>query len=583
MLTTLLVRDFVIVDHAEIHFNPGFTVFSGETGAGKSILIDALSLTLGARAESLVVRPGAQRADICAVFAPPPALQQWLVEHHLADDQAAEDSPENASDHTLILRRVIDAQGRSRAYVNGVPCTLTQLRELGEHLVDIHGQHAHQSLLRTARQRDMLDAQGGAEQVALARQVRQNWQDWQQAARTLQQARQDQQAQAATRERLAQQLEDFERLALKAGEWEALSARQNQLAHAQTIMQGGAAALAALEGEDSTEQTSARHQLRSASHAIQNLLRFDARLQGVQEALESASISLAEAASDLQAYLSGLELDPVSLENVEARLSDIFDLARKYRVEPEQLPALHVRVQTEHEASVAGADLPALQAQVEKCRAAYDEHAAALTRARRKTAQKLGEQVTRAMQTLAMQGGCFEIALNACEPSGHGNETVEFLVAGHAGTPARALNKVASGGELARLSLALSVIASQAARVPTLIFDEVDVGIGGAVAEVVGRLLRELGGQYQVLCVTHLPQVAACGNHHFQVEKSQQEINGQAVTLSRIQALIEAERVEEIARMLGGLKVSSVTRTHARELLAAQNAASNEAVVKRKK
>jgi len=583
MLTTLLVRDFVIVDHAEIHFNQGFTVFSGETGAGKSILIDALSLTLGARAESLVVRPGAQRADICAVFAPPPALQQWLVEHHLADDQAAEDSPENASDNTLILRRVIDAQGRSRAYVNGVPCTLTQLRELGEHLVDIHGQHAHQSLLRTARQRDMLDAQGGAEQVALARQVRQNWQDWQQATRTLEQARQDQQAQAATRERLAQQLEDFERLALKAGEWETLSARQNQLAHAQTIMQGGAAALAALEGEDSTEQTSARHQLRSASHAIQNLLRFDARLQGVQEALESASISLAEAASDLQAYLSGLELDPVSLENVEARLSDIFDLARKYRVEPEQLPALHVRVQTEHEASVAGADLPALQAQVEKCRAAYDEHAAALTRARRKTAQKLGEQVTRAMQTLAMQGGCFEIALNACEPSGHGNETVEFLVAGHAGTPARALNKVASGGELARLSLALSVIASQAARVPTLIFDEVDVGIGGAVAEVVGRLLRELGGQYQVLCVTHLPQVAACGNHHFQVEKSQQEINGQAVTLSRIQALIEAERVEEIARMLGGLKVSSVTRTHARELLAAQNAASNEAVVKRKK
>jgi len=579
MLTSLLVRDFVIVDHAEIHFNPGFTVFSGETGAGKSILIDALSLTLGARAESPVVRPGAQRADICAVFAPPPALQQWLVEHNLVDEKTVEDVPESSSedafiDSTLILRRVIDVQGRSRAYVNGVPCTLTQLRELGEHLVDIHGQHAHQSLLRTARQRDMLDAQGGAEHLVLARQVRQSWQAWQQAEHALQQAQQDQQDLAATRERLAQQLEDFERLALKAGEWESLSARQNQLAHAQAIMEGGAAALAALEGEDSGEQTSARHQLHSARHAIQNLLRFDARLQGVQDALESASISITEAASDLQAYLSGLELDPNSLESVEARLSDIFDLARKYRVEPEELPALHERVQTEHEASVAGADLPALQAQVEKTRAAYDEHAAALTRTRRKTAKKLGEQVTRAMQTLAMQGGCFEIALNACEPSSHGNETVEFLVAGHAGSPARALNKVASGGELARLSLALSVIASQAARVPTLIFDEVDVGIGGAVAEVVGRLLRELGGQYQVLCVTHLPQVAACGNHHFQVEKSQQTIQGKTCTLSRIQALSgdenEAGRVEEIARMLGGIKVTDVTRKHARELLAGQ-------------
>jgi len=568
MLTCLLVRDFVIVDLAEIHFESGFTVFSGETGAGKSILIDALSLALGARADSTVVRDGADRADICAVFHPPESVQQWLREHSLLAQQEAED----ASEDSLILRRVIDAQGRSRAYINGVPSTLAQLRELGEQLVDIHGQHAHQSLLRPARQRDMLDAQGGAPQTALARQVRQSWQDWQQAVYALQQAQQDQQALSATRERLAQQLEDFEQLALKEGEWEQLSAQQNQLAHAQAIIEGSTAVLAALEGDAQGEggPASVQHLLSTASQVLQRLLRFDARLQGVQAALESASISIDEALSDLHAYLDRLELDPATLMQVESRMSAVFDLARKYRVEPEELLALHERTQAEYAASMAGADLPALQARVERCRAVYDEQAAALTSLRQQTAARLSEQVTQAMQTLAMQGGYFKAALNPCEACAHGNETVAFLVAGHAGTPARALNKVASGGELARLSLALSVIASQAARVPTLIFDEVDSGIGGAVAEVVGRLLRELGGHYQVLCVTHLPQVAACGNHHFQVEKAEQKTQGKIHTVSRIQILDAEQRVNEVARMLGGIKVSDVTRKHARELLAGQ-------------
>jgi len=591
MLETLLVRDFVIVDHAEIHFSTGFTVFSGETGAGKSILIDALSLALGARSDASVVRAGAERADICAVFHASDSLLDWLAEHSLtAEASGQQDTPDTCPDPTLILRRIIDAQGRSRAWINGVPCTLTQLRELGEQLVDIHGQHAHQSLLRTSQQRDMLDAQGGHH--AQARGVRQAWQDWQQAEEALQKASQDQQALHATRERLAQQLADFEALALKAGEWEVLSAQQNQLAHAQAIVEGSASVLAALEGEGEGAvdvaraggQSSVQRQLRSASHTLQTLLRFDAGLQGVLDALESASICVAEAASELQNHLHKLELDPATLAQVESRMSAVFDMARKYRVEPQELLALHERTQAEYEASVAGADLATLQAQVDASRTAYEQHAAELSRLRQQTAQRLGKQVTKAMQELAMQGGHFEVALTPCAASGHGNETVAFLVAGHAGTPARPLNKVASGGELARLSLALSVIASQAARVPTLIFDEVDSGVGGAVAEVVGRLLRELGGQYQVLCVTHLPQVAACGNHHYRVEKSQPSAKGKAgdkasnkqghkpppATVSRIQALDEDGRVNEVARMLGGITVSDVTRTHARELLAGQ-------------
>lgn len=545
MLSSLLVRDFVIVDHAEIHFDNGFTVFSGETGAGKSILIDALSLALGARSDANSVREGRERADISAVFATPSSLQPWLEEHSLATDD------------TLILRRVVDTQGRSRAYINGVPATLTQLRELGEQLVDIHGQHAHQSLLRASSQREMLDDQGG--HAALAQQVRQAWQAWQQNLQALQQAQQDQQTLQAARDRLAQQLDELGKLALKPGEWDTLSQQQSRLAHAQAILEGSAQALSALDGEEG----SAQQQLRAAAHALQTLVRHDPRLQSICDAIESARISAAEAVSDLQAHLHKLELDPESLAQVERRMSAVFDTARKYRVEPEELPALQEQLQSQHAASLASADLAALQAQADDAQAAYDKLAAELSKTRRKTAQRLGEQVTQAMQDLAMQGGRFEIALLACAPSSHGNETVDFLVAGHAGTKPRPLAKVASGGELARLSLALSVIASQAARVPTLIFDEVDTGVGGAVAEVVGRLLRELGARHQVLCVTHLPQVAACGMHHYKVEKTQKK----NTTLSHIQALDEAARVEEVARMLGGLTLTEATRTHARELL----------------
>jgi len=546
MLRSLHIHDFVIVDQAEIQFESGFTVFSGETGAGKSILIDALSLALGARGDAAAIREGASRTDISAVFDAPSALRQALAEQSFDPDDA------------LVLRRVIDGQGRSRAYINGVPATLAQLKQLGEALVDIHGQHAHQSLARPASQRDMLDAQGGHQQ--LARDTQQAWQQWQQSEKLLHKARDNHEALQQERERLEWQIGELQRLDPGKDEWETLSASHNRLAHAQALLQGATQALAALDNDEASVQ----HFLGAALHQLQPLLRHDAHLQGICEALESARIAAGEAASDLNSYLDRLELDPEALAQAERRLSALFEAARQFKVEPEALPELLQTLQAQlAETDVAG-DLDALAEQVRQAQARYNELARQLGAARKKAAKKLSAQVSEAMQTLAMQGGRFEVALQAAPPSAHGLETIEFLVAGHGGVTPRPLAKVASGGELARLSLALSVIASQAARVPTLIFDEVDTGVGGAVAEVVGRLLRQLGARHQVLCVTHLPQVAACGDHHYEVSKATR----QGATLSQIQLLGANGRVDEIARMLGGLKITDTTRKHAREMLA---------------
>ncbi|WP_017525915.1 DNA repair protein RecN [Pusillimonas noertemannii] len=546
MLRSLHIHDFVIVDKAEIQFESGFTVFSGETGAGKSILIDALSLALGARGDAAAIREGASRTDISAVFDAPTELRQALAEQSFDPDDA------------LVLRRVIDGQGRSRAYINGVPATLAQLKQLGEALVDIHGQHAHQSLARPASQRDMLDAQGGHQQ--LARDTQQAWQQWQQSEKLLHKARDNHEALQQERERLEWQIGELQRLDPGKDEWEALSASHNRLAHAQALLQGATQALAALDNDEASVQ----HFLGAALHQLQPLLRHDTHLQGICEALESARIAAGEAASDLNSYLDRLELDPDALAQAERRLSALFEAARQFKVEPEALPELLQTLQAQlAETDVAG-DLDALAEQVRQAQARYNELARQLGAARKKAAKKLSVQVSEAMQTLAMQGGRFEVALQAAPPSAHGLETIEFLVAGHGGVTPRPLAKVASGGELARLSLALSVIASQAARVPTLIFDEVDTGVGGAVAEVVGRLLRQLGARHQVLCVTHLPQVAACGDRHYEVSKTTR----QGATLSQIQLLGANGRVDEIARMLGGLKITDTTRKHAREMLA---------------
>ncbi|AMH06146.1 MULTISPECIES: DNA repair protein RecN [Achromobacter] len=546
MLRTLHIRDFVIVEQTEIHFGPGFTVFSGETGAGKSILIDALALALGERGDVSVLREGAARADITAVFDTPPALRAWLAEREIdADDE-------------LALRRVIDAQGRSRAYINGTPATVAQLRELGDSLVDIHGQHAHQSLMRPEAQRDLLDAHGGHGELRQG--VAQAWKQWRALARQLELAEKDAAGLAAERERLQWQVDELDRLGLAPDEWDALQSEHTRLSHSQSLLDGATQILDALDGEGD----SAHHRLTAANQRIQQMLRHDTGLQGIYDELESARIAISEAVSDLNNYVSRVDLDPRRLADVEARLSAVFETARKFRTEPEALCALRDSLHAELSALQAAADIDALRAQAQAAQAQYDAAAAKLTTARRKVAKDLGKQVTQAMQTLAMQGGKFEPTLAAAAPSAHGNEHVEFLVAGHAGTTPRPLAKVASGGELSRISLALSVIASRAARVPTLIFDEVDSGVGGAVAEAVGKLLRELGERHQVLCVTHLPQVAACGNNQFLVSKTE----SRGTTRSRIEELDDGARVEEIARMLGGIKLTATTREHAREMLA---------------
>jgi DNA repair protein RecN (Recombination protein N) len=547
MLRTLHLRDFVIVDQAELHFDAGFTVFSGETGAGKSILIDALSLVLGARSDARFVREGCKRTDISALFRAPETLTQWLEEQSLETDH-----------NELVLRRVIDQQGRSKAYINGIPATLAQLKELGEHLVDIHGQHAHQSLLQPASQRALLDTQGGHN--TLAQEVQQHWQHWQTAKRHLARALEQTDKLNEERDRLEWQASELERLDLQPGEWETLTTEHHRLAHAQSLLENANRALEALDNDDQ----GARHFLNMAAQQIEQMLRHDEAVRSLYETLESARIATAETVSDLNAYLDRIDLDPERLAQAEQRMSTIFELARKFRIEPENIPEFQAEITQKLREASANADISHLQQDVDTYYQQYLKAAKALSKARAKAAQTMSRQVTDAMQTLAMKGGRFEIGLSNGGETAHGLENIEFLVAGHTGATPRPLAKVASGGELARISLALSVIASQAARVPTLIFDEVDSGVGGAVAEVVGQLLKSLGQQHQVLCVTHLPQVAAYGHHHYRVSKKVT----QNKTKSTIELLAPTDRVDEVARMLGGLEITDTTIRHAKEMLA---------------
>lgn len=546
MLRSLHIRDFVIVDEAHIEFDKGFTVFSGETGAGKSILIDALSLLLGARGDTRVIREGCEKTDLSAHFDLSDDLRSWLQNNDLDDGEE------------LLLRRVIDVQGRSRAYINGTPATLSQLREVSEKLVDIHGQHAHQSLLKSTNQYALLDAQGG--HTELAKQVASAWSNWQSLQQRLRQAQEQSAGLQAERERLQWQHDELQTLDLQPNEWEQTAIEHQRLAHAQSLLDGATRALNLLDGEEQAAQRA----LFSATQEITRLLHHDpAALQPILDTLESARIASTEAISDLNSYLSSVELDPERLANLEERMADIFSMARKYRCEPEELPTLLQTLAQQLEQLSEDADLEQLEGKVAQALEHYNTVAQQLSDARARTSKQLSQQVSHAMQELSMQGGQFAVELSPCKPSAHGNEHVEFLVAGHAGVRPAPLSKVASGGELARISLALAVIASQAAHVPTLIFDEVDTGIGGAVAEVVGKLLRELGLRHQVLCVTHLPQVAAQGQHHLQVSKQSQGGH----TLSRIQVLDQAARIEEISRMLGGIAITNTTRQHAKEML----------------
>ena len=553
MLQILTLRDFVIVDQLELDFTSGFTVLTGETGAGKSILLDALGLVLGERADSSQVREGCQRAEISALF----QIEAGQIDHFKKwlDEQGF---PLEEEGHSLLLKRTVESNGRSRAFINGSVATLSQLREAGDQLVDIHGQHAHQLLLKGGAQRELLDRH--ANLMPLALEVAAAFKQLADSRRKLVQAENAGQDIERERERLEWQLEELTELSPQEGEWEHVQSEHSRLANGAKILTGCQEAIEALsEAENSAEST-----LSKASASIATLAEHDPLLKEMSEVLESALIQVGEAVHGLNRYLQKADLDPERLSQIEERMQALHSAARKYRVEAIALPALLLETDERLEALTASQNIEALRDKVMQEEVTYQKQAKLLTQKRSKAASELGAMVTTAMQSLSMVGGQLEIALNPLSEGGaNGLEQIEFLVAGHAGSTPRPLAKVASGGELARISLAISVITSEASFTPTLIFDEVDAGIGGAVAETVGKLLRQLGQSHQILCVTHLPQVAAQGNHHLKVSKSQ----AGNTTLSQVSPLSRTERVEEIARMLGGATITDTTRRHARELL----------------
>ncbi len=549
MLKFLSIRDFVIVSQLELEFSSGFTALTGETGAGKSILIDALLLALGERGDAAMVRNGCERAEITAEFdvRQQPSLQEWLQTQALAGD-----------DGVCLMRRLLDAGGRSRGFINGRSATLLQMREAGEQLLNIHGQHAHQSLLQPEAQRALLDEYGSLQKNAA--QVSASYRDWQ-ALRNRRIALSDNsQAIIAERELLSFQRNELEALAFNVADWEGLQADYRRLAHAAGLLETAALGLETLSESDSACLT----QLNALMVKVREGVTHDASLAEMLHLLESAAAELQEAVYSLRHYQQHLETDPQQLIEKEQRIGYVMDMARKYRVQPELLNEVLQKIVARLTELGGDDDLEALLQQEKAAQQRYLECAQDLSRSRHLAAGKLSKQITAAMQTLAMQGGHFAVVLLPLSQGNvNGLETIEFQVAANPGMPPRSVARVASGGELSRISLAMQVATSQIASVPTLIFDEVDSGIGGRVAEIVGLLLKQLGREYQVLCVTHLPQVAAMADSQWQVSKTVE--NG--TTLSRIEVLKGNQRIEEIARMLGGVTITDTTRKHAAEML----------------
>jgi DNA repair protein RecN (Recombination protein N) len=557
MLRRLHLRDVVLVTELELDFSGGFAVLTGETGAGKSILIDALQLALGQRAESTLVREGAARCEVAAEFDTPPGLAPWLE----AQGFHSPDEP-----GLLLLRRQVEPQGKSRGWINGSPATAAQLREAAEWLVDIHGQHAWQSLTRPVAVRALLDAQAGSDIASLQK----AWQHWREAAAKLEAARAQQDSLARERERLQWQLGEVEKLAPRENEWEAINAEHQRLAHGQALLEGARAALVALsEGEPGADALLSR-----ASEALGSVIRFDAQLGDLLQEVQAAQAQVRDASHTLQSYLARTEPDPQRLDELDTRMGAWMSLARRYKRTPAELPALWQQWQQELTGLDAAADVPRLQALEESAGALWKETAAKVSKARAKAAPKLAKDITAAMQQLGMPGGRFEVALvTEPFPQAHGLETVEFRVAGHAGSTPRALGKVASGGELSRLALAIAtttsrntVQANANGAAGTLIFDEIDAGVGGAVADSVGRLMKQLGQHAQVLAVTHLAQVAACADQHLVVSKATEA----GRTRSQVTPVSGEARVLEVARMLGGERLTNTSRAHAQALLGGQ-------------
>jgi DNA repair protein RecN (Recombination protein N) len=549
MLRSLAIRDFVIVESVELEPAKGFSVLTGETGAGKSILVDAIELLMGGRADTGVVREGAERAELAAEFDvdKKSRLASYLDESELAGDPGV-----------LLVRRVIDRSGRSRAFVNGRGATLAQLKDVGEHLVDIHGQHAHQSLMRPLAQRALLDGHAGIED--LAKETAEAWRAWKRLGALAAEAAEQFAQREIERSELQDKVSELKRLAPAEGEWDALAAEHSRLAHGSSLVAGAESSLEALSEAEGA--TIAR--LAAVARQLRVLSEHDANLVPIVEMLESAEAQVGEAARELRHYASKIELDPEALRSVETRTDALHAAGRKFRVKPSELAAFATELRQRLEELELAANPDALQKQMAASRDAFFGLAKRLSDKRKSAATALSKAVTAGMQDLAMAGGRFAIQLVALdEPAAHGLEDIVFEVASHPSLPLRSLGKVASGGELSRISLALQMVASKSSPVPTLIFDEVDSGIGGAVAEVVGRSLKALGKDRQVLAVTHLPQVAAQGDEQWTVTKG----GGKSRVRTSVARLDRAGRVEELARMLGGAEITPTTRKHAAELL----------------
>lgn len=549
MLLALSLRDFVIVDELNLSFQSGFTVLTGETGAGKSITLDALGLLLGDKADYGQIRHGAKEAQLSALFdvSDVPQAQSLLQEQGLLDAQETQ----------LSIRRTIDVKGKSRSFINNQAVTLGQLRQIGELLIDIHGQNAHHSLNSEAAQRVLLDAFAGADKE-VAR-VREAYQRWQEAERELEKAQTQADSLNIERERLQWRLDELSALNVQENEWETLSQSHDALVHAADIIHTSASVEEILNGDDGLQS-----RLFHCRQQLAALIKAAPAFADSVTLLESVEAELSEVSAYLREASASVETDENLLAQQGQRMQELMSMARKYRLEPPQLPEELARVESALNELEAAADIEALRARVAERENEYMQVAQQLSARRHQAAAKLAKQTTVHMQNLAMQGARFHIELLSASPSLHGLEQVQYQVAANQGTPLRAMSKVASGGELARISLALQMVTSQYNEVPTLIFDEVDTGIGGAVADVVGHALRSLGQNRQILAVTHLPQVAACGQQHWQVRKH--STKGQ--TVSEIKVLTADSRIDEIARMLGGETITDTTRNHAREMLA---------------
>ena len=553
MLLALSLSDFVIVDQLKLNFETGFTVLTGETGAGKSITLDAIGLLLGDKADYGQVRQGAKEARLSALFdiSQLPQLQAQLHEQGFLNDGSDE----------LAIRRIIDAKGKSRSFINNQAATLAQLKQIGSQLIDIHGQNAHHSLNHETAQRELLDAFANHQESVQA--VKTAYHQWQQAKKALHDAQNQAETLEIERERLEWQYNELAQLHLRPNEWEQLSQSHDSLAHAAELLQAAQFTEDTIDGDNGIQR-----QLYQCQKTLTQLSHIEPRFAESLQLLASIEAELSEVSANMRDVAAYVEINPNELAAQEARLSELVSMARKYRVEPEELLAKQTEIEAALAALEAAADIAALEAAVQQSEQAYFNLAQPLSHRRQQTAKRLSQETTAHMQELAMKGAHFHIELLPCPPSAHGLEHIQYQVAANKGSALRPLNKVASGGELARISLALQVVTSQYTHVPTLIFDEVDTGIGGGVAEIVGKALRALGKQHQVLAVTHLPQVAACGEHHWQVYKHS---DGEQ-TISQINILNKQGRTEEIARMLGGEVLTDLTRRHAAELLTLSSA-----------